>query len=196
MARNRKAPQRKRSRGATQHPALLFVARWSLVALIWLGFIGAGVVLWYAHDLPDTSHLNEITRRPAVTLVTADGQIVATFGDLYGANLSLDELPSYLPKAVMAIEDRRFYSHPGIDARGLARAMIERGEVAGAGLDVFEHEPAVNPKLLRLDSVVLLPHMGSATLEGRIDMGEKVIINIKTFADGHNPPDRVIETMF
>jgi len=58
-----------------------------------------------------------------VTLVTADGQIVATFGDLYGANLSLDELPSYLPKAVMAIEDRRFYSHPGIDARGLARAM-------------------------------------------------------------------------
>jgi len=123
MARNRKAPQRKRSSGATQHPALLFVARWSLVALIWLGFIGAGVVLWYAHDLPDTSHLNEITRRPAVTLVTADGQIVATFGDLYGANLSLDELPSYLPKAVMAIEDRRFYAHPGIDARGLARAM-------------------------------------------------------------------------
>jgi glyoxylate reductase len=82
-----------------------------------------------------------------------------------------------------------------IDENALAR-MIERGEIAGAGLDVFEHEPAVNPKLLRLDSVVLLPHMGSATLEGRIDMGEKVIINIKTFADGHNPPDRVIETMF
>jgi glyoxylate reductase len=82
-----------------------------------------------------------------------------------------------------------------IDENALAR-MIERGEIAGAGLDVFEHEPAVNPKLLRLDSVVLLPHMGSATLEGRMDMGEKVIINIKTFADGHNPPDRVIETMF
>jgi glyoxylate reductase len=82
-----------------------------------------------------------------------------------------------------------------IDENALAR-MIERGEIAGAGLDVFEHEPAVNPKLLRLDSVVLLPHMGSATLEGRLDMGEKVIINIKTFADGHNPPDRVIETMF
>jgi glyoxylate reductase len=82
-----------------------------------------------------------------------------------------------------------------IDENALAR-MIERGEIAGAGLDVFEHEPAFNPKLLRLDSVVLLPHMGSATLEGRIDMGEKVIINIKTFADGHNPPDRVIETMF
>ena len=82
-----------------------------------------------------------------------------------------------------------------IDENALAR-MIERGEIAGAGLDVFEHEPAINPKLLRLDSVVLLPHMGSATIEGRMDMGEKVIINIKTFADGHTPPDRVIETMF
>jgi len=82
-----------------------------------------------------------------------------------------------------------------IDENALAR-MIERGEIAGAGLDVFEHEPAVNPKLLRLDSVVLLPHMGSATLEGRLDMGEKVIINIKTFLDGHAPPDRVHPAMF
>jgi glyoxylate reductase len=82
-----------------------------------------------------------------------------------------------------------------IDENALAR-MLERGEIAGAGLDVFEHEPAINPKLLRLDSVVLLPHMGSATIEGRIAMGEKVIINIKTFVDGHTPPDRVLETMF
>jgi glyoxylate reductase len=82
-----------------------------------------------------------------------------------------------------------------IDENALARAL-ESGGIAGAGLDVFEHEPAVNPKLLKLDNVVLLPHMGSATLEGRVDMGEKVIINIKTFVDGHNPPDRVLETMF
>ena len=61
---------------------------------------------------------------------------------------------------------------------------------------MFEHEPAVNPKLLQLENVILLPHMGSATLEGRVDMGEKVIVNIKTFADGHTPPDRVVETMF
>lgn len=81
-----------------------------------------------------------------------------------------------------------------IDENALAR-MLEAGELAGAGLDVFEHEPAVNPKLLKLKNVVLLPHMGSATLEGRIDMGEKVIINIKTFADGHRPPDRVIPAM-
>jgi glyoxylate reductase len=80
------------------------------------------------------------------------------------------------------------------DENTLAR-KLEGGQLAGAGLDVFEHEPAVNPKLLRLNNVVLLPHMGSATLEGRIDMGEKVIINIKTFADGHKPPDRVIPAM-
>ena len=82
-----------------------------------------------------------------------------------------------------------------IDENALAR-MIEAGEIAGAGLDVFEHEPAINPKLLNSDRVVALPHMGSATMEGRIDMGEKVIINIKTFLDGHAPPDRVYPAMF
>ncbi len=81
-----------------------------------------------------------------------------------------------------------------IDENTLAR-MLEAGQLSGAGLDVFEHEPAVNPKLLKLKNVVLLPHMGSATIEGRIDMGEKVIINIKTFVDGHKPPDRVIPAM-
>jgi glyoxylate reductase len=81
-----------------------------------------------------------------------------------------------------------------IDENALAR-MLEANELAGAGLDVFEQEPAVNPKLLKLKNVVLLPHMGSATMEGRVDMGEKVIINIKTFADGHKPPDRVLAAM-
>lgn len=82
-----------------------------------------------------------------------------------------------------------------IDENELAR-MIEAGAIAGAGLDVFEHEPAVNPKLLVSSRVVALPHMGSATVEGRIDMGEKVIINVKTFMDGHTPPDRVHPAMF
>jgi glyoxylate reductase len=81
-----------------------------------------------------------------------------------------------------------------IDENALAR-MLEANELGGAGLDVFEHEPAVNPRLLRSNKAVLLPHMGSATLEGRIDMGEKVIINIKTWVDGHNPPDRVLPSM-
>lgn len=82
-----------------------------------------------------------------------------------------------------------------IDENALTR-MLCAGELAGAGLDVFEHEPAVNPKLVDLSNVILLPHMGSATVEGRIDMGEKVLINIKTFADGHNPPDRVLSDTF
>ena len=82
-----------------------------------------------------------------------------------------------------------------IDENELAR-LIEAGAIAGAGLDVFEHEPAINPRLLASDRVVALPHMGSATIEGRIDMGEKVIINIKTFLDGHSPPDRVHPAMF
>ncbi|MEO0815682.1 MAG: D-glycerate dehydrogenase [Pseudomonadota bacterium] len=81
-----------------------------------------------------------------------------------------------------------------IDEAALARA-IEAGKIAGAGLDVFEREPEVNPKLKHLPNVVLLPHMGSATLEGRVEMGEKVIINIKTFADGHKPPDRVVPAL-
>jgi glyoxylate reductase len=84
-----------------------------------------------------------------------------------------------------------------IDENALVR-LIGAGEIAGAGLDVFEQEPAINPKLTRLaraGKVVLLPHMGSATLEGRIDMGEKVIVNIRTFLDGHKPPDRVLPSM-
>ena len=81
-----------------------------------------------------------------------------------------------------------------IDENALTR-MLRAHEIAGAGLDVYERGTAVNPRLRELPNVVLLPHMGSATLEGRIEMGEKVIINIKTFADGHRPPDQVVPGM-
>ena len=82
-----------------------------------------------------------------------------------------------------------------IDERALAR-LLSQGDLAGAGLDVFEREPAIDPGLTRLSNVVLLPHMGSATIEGRIAMGERVIVNIRTYADGHKPPDRVLATEF
>jgi glyoxylate reductase len=82
-----------------------------------------------------------------------------------------------------------------VDEAALTR-ILQTEAIAGAGLDVYEHEPAVNPKLLELENVVLLPHMGSATTEGRIDMGERVIVNIRSFWDGHSPPDRVLQTMF
>ena len=81
-----------------------------------------------------------------------------------------------------------------IDENALTR-MLRAGEIAGAGLDVFEHGHEVNPRLRELPNVVLLPHMGSATVEGRVEMGEKVILNIKTFADGHRPPDQVVPGM-
>ena len=81
-----------------------------------------------------------------------------------------------------------------IDENALTR-MLRAGELAGAGLDVFEHGHDINPGLRELPNVLLLPHMGSATEEGRLEMGEKVIINIKTFADGHRPPDQVVPSM-
>ncbi len=82
-----------------------------------------------------------------------------------------------------------------IDEAALARAL-EQGRLAGAGLDVFEHGTAVNPRLRELSNVVLLPHMGSATTEGRLEMGEKVIANIAAFAGGQRPPDQVVTGTF
>jgi glyoxylate reductase len=81
-----------------------------------------------------------------------------------------------------------------IDENALTR-MLRAGEISGAGLDVYERGAEVNPRLKELPNVVLLPHMGSATVEGRLEMGEKVIINIRTFADGHRPPDLVVPGM-
>jgi glyoxylate reductase len=78
-----------------------------------------------------------------------------------------------------------------VDEGALVEALTS-GTIAGAGLDVFEHEPAVDPRLVALDTVVLVPHLGSATYEGRQAMGEKVIANIRIFADGHRPPDQVL----
>ena len=81
-----------------------------------------------------------------------------------------------------------------VDEKSLTDHLLA-GSFAGAGLDVYEDEQNINSKLKNLSNVVLLPHIGSATIEGRVAMGEKVIINIKTVADGHTPPDLVLETM-
>jgi len=109
----------------------------------------------------------------------------ATFHLLSGRRLALMQPAAYIVNTARG---------DIIDEDALIK-LIQDGKVAGAGLDVFEHEPAINPKLLKLAAkgkVVLLPHMGSATIEGRIDMGEKVIINIRAHQDGHRPPDRVL----
>ena len=81
-----------------------------------------------------------------------------------------------------------------IDEDALVR-LLEAGAIAGAGLDVFENEPIINPKFFGMQNVVLLPHIGSSTIEGRIAMGERVIVNVKSFVDGHKAPNRVLETL-
>ncbi|MCC6205493.1 MAG: D-glycerate dehydrogenase [Hyphomicrobiales bacterium] len=109
----------------------------------------------------------------------------ATFHLLSGRRLALMQPTAYIVNTARG---------DIIDESALIQ-LLQDNKLAGAGLDVFENEPAVNPKLLKLANkgkVVVLPHMGSATLEGRIDMGEKVIINIRAFVDGHRPPDRVL----
>ena len=93
-----------------------------------------------------------------------------------------------LPKHAFVINTSR---GPIIDEAALAQAL-KAGDIAGAGLDVYEAEPKVHAELMGIENVVLLPHLGSATLEGRIAMGEKVIVNLKAFTDGHKPPDRVL----
>lgn len=81
-----------------------------------------------------------------------------------------------------------------VDEQALA-AMLREKRISGVGLDVYEREPAINPELIGLPNAILLPHMASSTIEARTDMGDRVILNVKTFQDGHRPPDRVIPAM-
>ena len=104
--------------------------------------------------------------------------------------LSGDRLARLQPHAILVNTARGEL----IDEAALAEAVARRG-IAGVGLDVYEHEPAIHPGLLGHPNVVLLPHLGSATLEARQDMGDRVIANVMTFQNGHRPPDRVIPAM-
>jgi penicillin-binding protein 1A len=98
--------------------------RLGVLLLLWVAIIGGGVIGYFALTLPDTSQLTTAERRPSVTILAADGATLATFGDLFGQPLTLREMSPYLPKAVVATEDRRFYSHFGIDPIGLFRAVF------------------------------------------------------------------------
>ena len=97
---------------------------WGMVLGVWLVIGVFGLVIWYSHDLPDVKELGVAGRRPSVTLLAADNSEILRFGDLYGEAVQLHELPKTLPEAVLATEDRRFYSHFGVDILGLARAML------------------------------------------------------------------------
>jgi glyoxylate reductase len=115
------------------------------------------------------------------------GQAVARRARAFGLSIHYHNRHR-LPKVVEA--DLQAAWHPHLDEM---LAAVEAGRLAGAGLDVWRHEPAIDPRLLALPNVVMTPHMGSATLEGRVASGEKVIANIRAWADGHRPPDQVLE---
>ncbi len=110
----------KQKRGLTLGRAL----RWLIVLGVWCAVGLGGLLAYYAYDLPDVSRMAVLERQPAVTLLAKDGSILAASGQLTGEALRVEELPPHLPQAVLAIEDRRFYEHPGLDVLGLARAML------------------------------------------------------------------------
>ena len=111
----------KKPRGKRRWPQRLL--RWTAVLTSWSVLAGFIVLGWLLYDLPGIDRLESATRRPSVTLLAADGSILATYGDLYGQAVTVENLPPYLAEAVVATEDRRFYGHFGIDPIGLARAM-------------------------------------------------------------------------
>ena len=115
--------------------------RWSLVAGVW-GFVLLGLVLaWYAYDLPDIEGLAKATRRPSISLLAVDGSPISSTGEVYGRSVTVAEVPPVLPQAVLAVEDRRFYRHWGIDLRGLARAFwvnLQAGEIVQGGSTITQ----------------------------------------------------------
>ncbi|TXH38716.1 MAG: PBP1A family penicillin-binding protein [Rhodospirillaceae bacterium] len=138
MTRSDSPPPSRRKRG---RPVLWFLLKWGLIGGIWGSFLLLILVAWCAYDLPDVSRLNEIKRRPSVTLLATDGGILATYGDLYGTRVTLADMPPYLPEAVLATEDRRFYSHFGVDPLGLLRAIyvnFKTGDVVQGGSTITQ----------------------------------------------------------
>jgi penicillin-binding protein 1A len=125
------APQRGQTQSTAAHRWLLPLVKWSAVLAIWAGILLAGVIAWYAADLPDVEQALSPTRRPAITVLAADGAELATVGDFFGDALTVAEMPPALPLAVMAAEDRRFYDHFGIDVIGMLRALIVNLQAGG-----------------------------------------------------------------
>jgi penicillin-binding protein 1A len=117
------------------------LVRSGLLLSLWSVIAGAAVIAWFALTLPPTTDLNTAERRPSVTVVGADGGLIATYGDLFGDALRLSDLPAYLPQAVIATEDRRFYHHYGLDPIGLARAVyvnLRAGRVVQGGSTITQ----------------------------------------------------------
>ena len=127
---------------ALPQPRPRFRALRALVILvIWAGLAAAGVVLWFARDLPDPDSARVAVRRPSLTVLDSGGHPIARYGDVVGDPLHLSDLPPYLPEAAIAVEDRRFYSHPGFDLFGLTRAAwadLRAGHVVQGGSTITQ----------------------------------------------------------
>ncbi len=141
--RHRGAGRKKgrRTASARRGSFLGWAVKWALTLGIWAALIFGGVIAWFAWDSPDISQLRQEVRRTSVVLHAADGSRLASYGDLYGQHLEVSKLPPALPAAVVAIEDRRFYDHPGFDIRGLVRAFvvnIAQGRVAQGGSTITQ----------------------------------------------------------
>ena len=118
-----------------------WVAIWSGVAGIWGIVALGGLLAFYAYDLPDVAQIAAVDRAPSVSLLAADGTVIASFGDLYGESVNVQDLPPHLPQAVIAVEDRRFYSHGGVDILGLVRAMfanLRAGRIVQGGSTITQ----------------------------------------------------------
>src|ERR1700680_3545487 len=98
-----------------RHPILGRIARLGLLLFLWCVILGGGGLAYFAFTLPDTSQLGVAERRPSITILAQDGSMLASLGDLFGQPVTLKEMSPYLPEAVIATEDRRFYRHFGID---------------------------------------------------------------------------------
>jgi penicillin-binding protein 1A len=149
---------------------LSIVGKWTLVVAIW-GLVAVGaIVAWYAADLPDIDEALTPTRKPAVTVLAADGSVLATMGEFYGRPLAVSDLPKDLPHAVLAVEDRRFYSHFGLDPIGLLRALVvnlRAGSVVQGGSTISQqaaknlfltHERTIKRKVQELILALWLEH--------------------------------------
>ncbi len=134
-------PAKKRGGGGRFGKIAKFALKWGLVVGIWGGIAGAGALAYFALTLPPIDRIERFDRRPAMTFVDTGGDTVATYGDLYGGLVRLDEMPAYLPMAVLATEDRRFYEHFGVDPRGIARAFVanlQAGRVVQGGSTITQ----------------------------------------------------------
>ena len=164
--------------------------RLAATALIWLVALGAAAVAYFAYDMPEVGRLTEAERKPSITLVDARGQVLLSFGDIYGEQIQVRDLPDYLPKALLATEDRRFFEHGGLDPWGMGRALVvnlRAGRVVQGGSTITQQlaknlylAPSKNP-LRKLRELIIARRLETALPKARI---LEIYLNVIEWGDG------------